>query len=324
MGPPEGERHCSLQKSAIISHCLRQRRCKGLGKVNKFLYIVIGVALVLTSCTSADTTSSQSNDEASADAQTDESVSPSKEPSEDLSPSPITPEPTTYADVVIGSVTTAEICETYSALLDQYGEIVAKRTKSLKGKVKDPYKAANFAKKNGWIYRDLTVGFEKDVNASATDALNTVSDGKAGTVESIEPYLNESMQACGLDEQFATVKSDISGIDKQQASVVTSAGNKPWYPKSYNSYGANLAWKWTDESCGFSSGYCWTMRVKTKDGCYGGLYAEINIEKNGTVIDFSNDSLGSLAAGKKAKLEFIHFDRGAGTLSGNLAELNCY
>ena len=65
------------------------------------------------------------------------------------------------------------------------------------------------------------------------------------------------------------------------------------------------------------------MRVVSRDGCYNGLYGEINIEKNGVVIDYTNDVIGSLGAGKTAKLSFVHFDSGQGTLQGALSELTC-
>lgn len=235
-----------------------------------------------------------------------------------------TPEVTTYEDVVTGSLTNAEICASYTELLDAYGAVVTKRTKSLKGKTKDPYKAASFVKKNGWVYRDLSVAFNDDWTRAVTDALNSASDGQAGAVESLDDYREASLTACGLDDAYSDIESGVKGIDSRQASVVSAAENRPWYSKGYNPYGTDLAWKWTDESCGYSSGYCWTVRVQTRDGCYGGLYAEINIEKNGTVIGYSNDSLGSLGAGKTAKLEFIHYDRGAGTLTGQLTEIRCY
>jgi len=294
--------------------------------VNRALSVVIGVALVLTGCTTATTSTSESPDEASATAESEQSPSPADEPSADPSPSSNTPEPITYADLVSGPVTTAEICDSYGAVLDQYGDIVAKRKKSLKGKDKDPYKAAKFANNNGWLYEDLAVGFERDVTASVTDALNTVSDGQAGLVESIDPYRDDSMQACGLDQEYSTVEGDVAAIDRQQASVVTAANNKPWYPKNFTPYGSDLALKWIDNAgvdC-FSRCWYWTVEVISRDGCPSGLYGEMSIEQNGTAITWTNDSLSRLKPGQKGRMQFITYDDRAYGGTGSLSELNCY
>jgi len=283
-----------------------------------------GLMLVLSGCSSATTSSPEPPEETSTSMEVEESPSPAAEPSDEPSPSPSTPEPTTYADVVVGSATTADICDNYSAILDQYDEIVGKRTKSLKGKDKDPYKAAKFANKNGWIYEDLAVAFDRDMTESATDALNAVSDGQAGVVESLEPYLEDSLQSCGLNQQHSTLTGDISTIDRQQAAIVTSAGNKPWYPKSYNEYTSNVAWKWAEgpDPCGYSR--CWYNYIKviSRDGCPSGLYAEVNkLNSAGTVIGWSNDSVPSLGAGQKARLVFVSYDPSD---SSSLAEISCY
>lgn len=292
--------------------------------MNKSLCMFIGAVLALTGCTSATTSTSEAPEEASASAESGQSPSPADEPSADPSPSASTPEPVTYADLVTGSLTTAEICDSYAAVLDQYGEIVAKRKKSLKGKDKDPYRAAKFAKNKGWLYEDLAVGFERDVTASVTDALNTVTDGQAGLVESVDPYRDDSMQACGLDQEYSTTEGDVAAIDRQQASVVTAADNKPWYPKGYYEYGSNVAWKWADgpSPCGYSR--CWYSHIKvvTRDGCPSGLYAEVNkLNASGTVIGWSNDSVPSLRPGQKARLVFVSYDPSD---KSSLAEISCY
>jgi hypothetical protein len=68
---------------------------------------------------------------------------------------------------------------------------------------------------------------------------------------------------------------------------------------------------------------CWQMRVTTQDGCPDGLYAEINIESGGTVVDYSNDALGSLGAGETALLEFTDTSESGGR-TGSLGQIDCY
>jgi len=294
--------------------------------INKGICLTVGAVLVLSGCTTASISSPESAEEIEVAEESDDLAAPESEPSDEPSPSPSSPEPTTYADVVSGPVTSAEICDSYSAVLDQYGEIIAKREKSLKGKDEDPYKAAKFANKNAWLYEDLPVGFEAEVTAAVTDALNTVSDGQAGLVESLDPYREDSMQACGLGQKYSTVEGDVAAIDRQQASVVTAANNKPWYPKNFSPYGADLAVKLIDNAgidC-YSRCWYWTAEVISRDGCPSGLYGELSIEKNGTAISWTNDSLSRLKPGQKGRLQFITYDDRAYGGTGSLAELNCY
>jgi hypothetical protein len=65
------------------------------------------------------------------------------------------------------------------------------------------------------------------------------------------------------------------------------------------------------------------MRVISQEGCFGGLYAEVNILQNDAVVGYSNDLLGSLPAMTEGRLEFQDFG-GSGTKSASLSEINCY
>lgn len=284
---------------------------------------IVAALLFVSACSSDSSSSAPPESTDTPSASPNESVNPSEEP-EALTPEPDpTPEVTTYADVVSGPITTAEICNSYSELVDRYTSVVAKRDKSLKGKGTDPYKAAKFVGNNAWVNEDLSVGFNKDWEAAATDALNTVSNGQAGTVESLGDYLTASLEACGFDTNYSTLASKISSIDRKQSSVVAAAEKKPWHPKGYNEwFGGDIAWKWTDESCGTRYGYCWTIRVVSKSGCYGGVYAQVNISQNDVIIGWTNDRLGSLPPGKVGKMAFTRYG-GRGIKSASLTELNC-
>jgi len=292
--------------------------------ISKGICLAVGAALVLTGCTTASTSSPESAEETEVADESDELLAPEPEPSDEPSPSPSRQEPTGYADVVNGPLTSAAICDSYSAVLDRYGEIIAKRKKTLKGKDGDPYTAAKFANRNAWLYEDVAVGFEREMTSAVTDALNTVSDGQAGLVESLDPFREDSFQACGLDQEYSTVRSDVAAVDQQQASVVRAANNKPWYPKGYNEYSSNVAWKWADgpDPCGYSR--CWYNYIKviSLDGCPSGLYAEVNeLNSAGTVIGWSNDSVPSLRPGQKARLVFVSYDPAD---ASSLAEISCY
>lgn len=283
---------------------------------------VLALTMALTSCGSdtdasaptPSTTETQSTSEPSASPETEDEVS---SPTASASPSP-----PTYLDITGGKLSSAESCAAYEEFLTRFQEITKKRQSSLKGKSGDPYDAAKFARRNPWVFEDLSVSFEAEKSAEAVRALNELSDGQAGSVDDSLDFLEASLQECGLSDSYAEVAKAVKNVDTMQTSVVTSADNKPWYPKGYVEY-QNVAFKWTDESCGSNYGYCWTMRVVSEDGCYGGLYAEVNISQNDVIVGYSNDSLGSLPAGDVGRLEFTYYG-GSGIKSAQLTELNCY
>lgn len=145
-------------------------------------------------------------------------------------------------------------------------------------------------------------------------ALQSKISQSSGFMERGELLKLASEKGCNMNVQPAPTKG---------TATFSLTPTITWYPKGYREYTDGLAWKWTDESCGYSSGYCWTLRVKTRNGCADGIYAEANIEQKGVVIGYTNDTLGSLRPGATAKLEFTHFG-GSGTLSASLTQLTCH
>lgn len=220
-------------------------------------------------------------------------------------------------------ITTAAICDNYTDILAEFTDSSNARIKSGKKYVDDPYTAARYVGNVSWVDADSEERLSGLVDKAATSALNIVTDGQAGQVTDVSPYVADSMDACGLTKQFTTAKTKATAVNQLAADLYTEADNRPWYPKGYNEWlGGDIAWKWTDESCGSSSGYCWTIRVVSDSGCYEGVYAEVNISQNDTIIGWSNDSLGSLPSGKTGKMEFTEYG-GSGTKSAQMTELNC-
>jgi len=278
---------------------------------------IVTVGLLLTACSGGPASNSGS---AGSGAETASSIEASS------AASASTPAPVGYEVLIVdGKITTAKICEVYTTFLTKYVSDANALLKSGSKAVNDPYAASNYIEKASWANGDASEKFAAAMSKSAAAALNIVSDGQAGTVGSLDAYLADSIDACGLTTAYTTAKTKAGALATLVADLNAEAENVPWYPKGYDDYSSDesLAWKWTDESCGYSSGYCWTMRVISRDGCYSGLYGEINIEQNDVVIDYTNDVIGSLGAGKTAKLSFVHFDSGQGTLSAVLTELNC-
>lgn len=97
-----------------------------------------------------------------------------------------------------------------------------------------------------------------------------------------------------------------------------------WVPDGYYAWtdDKSVAYKWIN-SAGNDCYDCryWTLEVVSKYGCSDGLYGEMNIEKNGIVVSYSNDTLNYLGPYQAGRLSFeTYID---GSITGDLTELNC-
>jgi hypothetical protein len=99
-----------------------------------------------------------------------------------------------------------------------------------------------------------------------------------------------------------------------------------WYPRDYEEYSSNLAWRWgtsKETTCSYSSSSCWTVMVISKSGCTSSLYGEIKIFDSGDIqIDYTNDTTSSVSPMQKVKLTFDTFNEQAQT--AQIGELRCY
>jgi hypothetical protein len=97
-----------------------------------------------------------------------------------------------------------------------------------------------------------------------------------------------------------------------------------WVPDGYYAWtdDKSVAYKWIN-GAGNDCYDCryWTLEVVSKNGCYDGLYGEMNIEKNGIVVSYSNDTLNYLGPYQPGRLSFETYIEGS--ITGDLTELNC-
>ncbi len=97
-----------------------------------------------------------------------------------------------------------------------------------------------------------------------------------------------------------------------------------WVPDGYYAWteDKSVAYKWIN-GAGNDCYDCryWTLEVVSKNGCYDGLYGEMNIEKNGIVVSYSNDTLNYLGPYQAGRLSFETYIEGS--ITGDLTELNC-
>jgi len=97
-----------------------------------------------------------------------------------------------------------------------------------------------------------------------------------------------------------------------------------WVPDGYYAWteDKSVAYKWIN-GAGNDCYDCryWTLEVVSKNGCYDGLYGEMNIEKNGIVVSYSNDTLNYLGPYQAGRLSFETYIEGS--ITGDLTDLNC-
>lgn len=94
-----------------------------------------------------------------------------------------------------------------------------------------------------------------------------------------------------------------------------------WVPNGYRVAADGVALKSISGEC--THWDCVAYDVVTRDGCPNGLYVEANVlDSGGRVIGFTNDSVGQLRAGDRAKviLDVIEED-GEGI---RVTEVSCY
>ena len=293
------------------------------------LALALAGALALSACSSDSTDGGDAPEVAASAEPSEPTVEPSVEASEQPAPDPTTEEPVeekplTYEDLVMGNLSTAEICASYQTLIDKYDAVISKRTKSLDGKAEDPYKAASFKRKNAWVLDDLSTTYEEDWQTTGTFALNVVSDGQAGQLESVNEYLEASLASCGLDDAYRQQSAQVKTIDSKQSAVVTAANSKPWYPKGYEEWVDGVAFKYNASATRNSYLCGWAYNVKCRDGCPSGLYVEVNFnDSNGTIVDYGNDYIARLMPGEKALVQLRVGSRCGNVDSFTVTEVNC-
>ncbi len=218
--------------------------------------------------------------------------------------------------------------------------IVSKRAQLLKDQavisthpkaLSDPFAASDFRVQHKFAGHD---DYEKSLLKDAQDLIdNQMKTALDTSLTSNAAYalLMDTAFTCAkanswpAKETLVEVLSMAESLDTNLLAMATLAMSLPWYPKGYSQLDDNLAVKWLKPhsySCEYSGSSCWGLSVISAQGCPTSLYVAINIEdSSGTVVDWSNDTLPSLAPGKAAKLVFTSFSKGGST--ARISDYSC-
>ena len=187
----------------------------------------------------------------------------------------------------------------------------------------------------GWYTSDGIVlsAFDLAVTDAVKPALSKILDSdyrvtsttRASILDAWMPdWIYFAAQTCGYASNYQDAIELVGGYTAARDSLDSLALTAPWYPVGYNSWSEdeNLAWKWNNSaSCSTYSFGCWHIDVITNEECTGGIYAEINVTSNGSVVGYANDSLPYLGYGAKARLELTNTTDGH---QGTLETLTCH
>lgn len=224
-----------------------------------------------------------------------------------------------------GTYTTPSICASYRAKIDKYAKAASGRIVGGKGKTSNAYDAYDYRKSHPWVKDPMSDRFAASMSASASAALDLLTDGRAEQAESLGAYLDDSIAACSLTKALAAAQSSVSKSDSLAERIIAKARTKPWYPRGYFEIIDGLAGRWVNgvSTCDY---WCrdWNLNVYSRDGCENGVYAKIDISIGDLSVDWTNDTLGYLGRHAVGRLTFVSYYDYDGTLTGTITDASCY
>ena len=289
--------------------------------VHHVRFIAAGSALLfaLAGCASADSSSAGDGEPTSA-------ATPAEAPA--ASPTAV-PSPTTvqYRDRLTGTTLTNEaICTDYSAVLDEYEGITSRRLAKLEEKSSDAYSAASLVNNATWIDEDLGADFENAIAVIDDGALTLATGGNTDGIDDTDAFAAAAIAECGLTSRISQVREQVSEVSSKAAEISALASQRPWYPKGFFEITEGFAGKWirgASDPCGYGPRCTyWTLDVVGENGCPSSVYVEVNFTRNGSVVDWGNDSLPSLNSMQKGRLQFYTYDLPVDSIQ--IADVSCF
>ena len=103
----------------------------------------------------------------------------------------------------------------------------------------------------------------------------------------------------------------------------TNSWDDSWVPTGFTAWSedSNIAWKWAlKNNCNDYA--CVTAEFISLGGCPTGLYVALNwLDRNDSVVSYTNETLPSLLAMQKAKLTFEDYEEVSS--SGQISTIRC-
>jgi hypothetical protein len=126
-------------------------------------------------------------------------------------------------------------------------------------------------------------------------------------------------------ERQAKIKAAADAARKiqeaEEAELRRAILDNSWVPSGFNKFSTNpyMAYKKNGSSCS-SYGVCFTFDLVTSRYC-DSVYVSANLERDGYIVDFANDSASGISSGKIVKMKMQFTDDRNGTVEW--VDVNC-
>jgi hypothetical protein len=282
----------------------------------KTLIVLVGLGIIGSFLPDGQSTDNGSGDSAEQSSDTTLSATTSTVPEVDW-----------YSNLVASEAretVTASVCEGFEAVLRDKGKAIESRLANLAKNAPDAYSAAEYFETTDWETTQHRKEIARELQEIGQPILGEVSL-VAPSQAQVDAFISDSLVDCGLADLEVFDKAQ--ELDTKISSLVSGIANLPWYPKDFQLYEENIAYRFLSYSkgeyrCSYSGAYCWGIEIVTQSGC-NNLYAELTIlDSTGRNIGFTNDTTSGVRAKERVILVFDTFENGAD--QGRLAKVSCY
>lgn len=122
-------------------------------------------------------------------------------------------------------------------------------------------------------------------------------------------------------------KRDRTAEFAEEVDALLDELSEEWWPAGFVSASRDIAAKWVTERvpdpCGYGACTYWGIEIVSRNGCLNGVYLEIDILRNGTVVDWTNETVSSLRTGERAEVVFTKRGLASESYEARLSEVNC-
>jgi len=219
------------------------------------------------------------------------------------------------------------LCKPLEQDIDDMSDLVGERLALSEEPSKDSYASAEFLEEISWENDDVSYAIW--VRGRQTKVVsNVLAESKAAEprVEQLVELLREAWTTCEIETTIDELLNSAKTLDARLKTIKTQAQNKPWYPKGFDSFDSNVAYRFlkygSEYKCSYYGAYCWGVEIVTFTGC-NNLYAELTFfDSSDRNIGWTNDTATNVLPREKVVLIFDTYEDGADT--GRLSEVSCY
>jgi hypothetical protein len=225
---------------------------------------------------------------------------------------------------VVGAELSSVLCDELSQFINSQLRVINDRLDDSENPNWSAFDSADYLKTIDWEtfkHEDDVLKRQLEITASVLSENTAIQPSD----DQEQAFLDDTISTCEVTEIAQQLSTEAIRLDTRLRSMQNKAENLPWYPRDFEIYTTEIAFRWLNRgefSCSIGD-HCWGMLVVAKNGCPSSLYAEITIlDSGGSNIGFTNDTTSGLSPGQQAKLIFEDFTPDAN--SARLSKISCY